>query len=72
MHPSLRLSAAAAALSLALAPSLLAQATHTPRTRPVTQAEVDRITRDSILIDTHNDVTSLTVKGFDIASADNT
>ena len=73
MHRSLHRSATrlsvAAALSLALAPTLLSQAPHTPRTKPVTQAEVDRITRDSILIDTHNDVTSLTVKGFDIASA---
>jgi len=34
----------------------------------VTQAEVDRITRDAILIDTHNDVTSLTVAGYDIAT----
>jgi membrane dipeptidase len=34
----------------------------------VTQAEVDRITRDAILIDTHNDVTSLTVTGYDIAT----
>lgn len=34
----------------------------------VTQAEVDRITRDAILIDTHNDVTSLTVEGYDIAT----
>ena len=40
----------------------------TPRTRPVTQAEVDRITREAILIDTHNDVTSLTVAGYDIAT----
>lgn len=38
-----------------------------PRTRPVTQAEVDRITRDAILIDTHNDVPSRTVDGYDIA-----
>src|SRR5258705_114442 len=30
----------------------------------VTQAEVDRITRDAILIDTHNDVTSRTVEGY--------
>lgn len=35
----------------------------------VTQAEVDRITRDAILIDTHNDVTSRTVEGYDIATA---
>jgi membrane dipeptidase len=34
----------------------------------VTQAEVDRITHDAILIDTHNDVTSLTVTGYDIAT----
>ncbi|HTF69865.1 MAG TPA: membrane dipeptidase, partial [Edaphobacter sp.] len=34
----------------------------------VTQAEVDRITRDAILIDTHNDVTSLTVEGYDITT----
>jgi membrane dipeptidase len=33
----------------------------------VTQAEIDRITHDAILIDTHNDVTSLTVEGYDIA-----
>ena len=39
-----------------------------PRTRPVTQAEVDRITRDAILIDTHDDVTSLTVDGYDIGT----
>ncbi len=37
------------------------------RTAPVTQAEVDAITRDAILIDTHNDVPSLTVDGYDIA-----
>ena len=34
----------------------------------VTQAEVDRITREAILIDTHNDVTSLTIAGYDIAT----
>lgn len=38
------------------------------RTKPVTQAEVDKITRQAILIDTHNDVTSQTVKGYDIAT----
>ncbi|HEY2040090.1 MAG TPA: membrane dipeptidase, partial [Edaphobacter sp.] len=36
--------------------------------RKVTQAEVDRITRDAILIDTHNDITSRTVEGYDIAT----
>jgi membrane dipeptidase len=34
----------------------------------VTQAEVDRITHEAILIDTHNDITSLTVEGYDIAT----
>ncbi len=66
MHNSLRLSAAV--IVLAVAPCLRSQTTHTPRTKPVTQAEVDRITRDAILIDTHDDVTSQTVKGYDIAA----
>src|SRR5579875_885372 len=39
-----------------------------PRTKPVTQAEVDKITREAILIDTHNDVPSKTVDGYDIAT----
>ena len=43
--------------------TLLAQ-----RTKPVTQAEVDKITREAILIDTHNDVPSKTVDGYDIAT----
>lgn len=34
----------------------------------VTQAEVDRITREAILIDTHDDVTSRTVEGYDIST----
>ena len=36
--------------------------------RHVTQAEVDKITREAILIDTHDDVTSLTVNGYNIAT----
>jgi membrane dipeptidase len=52
-------------LTLALVGSLQAQQ---PRTTPVTQAEVDSITRDAILIDTHNDVPSRTVDGYDIAT----
>ncbi|MBS1821809.1 MAG: dipeptidase [Acidobacteria bacterium] len=36
--------------------------------RKVTQAEVDRITREAILIDTHNDIPSRTVDGYDIAT----
>lgn len=61
-----RLSRSAAAfLAVSLPLSAVAQQ---PRTKPVTQAEVDRITRDAILIDTHNDVPSLTVDGYDIAT----
>jgi membrane dipeptidase len=46
-----------------LALPLAAQQSH-----KATQAEVDRITREAILIDTHNDVTSRTVEGYDIAT----
>ena len=35
---------------------------------PVTQAEVDKITREAILIDTHNDVPSNTIDGYDIGT----
>ena len=65
-----RLAVAAVALSLPLA--AVSQTARTPRTTPVTQAEVDRITRDAILIDTHNDVTSRTVVGYDIATPNTT
>jgi membrane dipeptidase len=34
----------------------------------VSQADVDKITREAILIDTHNDVPSRTVDGYDIAT----
>ncbi len=40
----------------------------TAQSHKVTQAEVDRITKEAILIDTHNDVTSRTVEGYDIAA----
>jgi membrane dipeptidase len=58
------------ALSLAAASLLFALPAYaqTPRTKPVTQAEVDAITRDAILIDTHNDVPSHTINGFDIGT----
>ena len=36
--------------------------------KQVSQSEVDRITREAILIDTHNDITSKTVSGYDIAT----
>jgi len=54
-----------AAALLALTLPLAGQ---TPRNKPVTQAEVDKITRDAILIDTHDDVPSKTVDGYDIAT----
>ncbi len=44
----------------------LAQKPASPR--PVMQAEVDKITREAILIDTHDDVTSRTVEGYNIAT----
>ncbi len=52
-------------MRLALLASLLATAIFA-QTRHVTDAEVQQITRSAILIDTHNDVTSKTVAGFDI------
>ena len=38
-------------------------------THKVTDAEVQRVHRGTLLIDSHNDVTSLTVDGFDIGSS---
>ncbi|WP_263380640.1 dipeptidase [Granulicella paludicola] len=46
--------------------ALVAQNPASPR--HVTQAEVDKITREAILIDTHDDVTSRTVDGYNIAT----
>ena len=48
--------------------TLDAQSPRTPPKTPITQAQVDRITRDAILIDTHDDVPSKTVDGYDIAT----
>jgi membrane dipeptidase len=67
MFPQARFAAAVIAFSLPLA--AVAQSPMKARTAPVTQAEVDKITKDAILIDSHNDVTSLTVNGYDIATA---
>ncbi len=47
--------------TLLLTPILQAQ-------KPVSQAEVDKITREAILIDTHNDVPSNTIDGYDIGT----
>jgi membrane dipeptidase len=41
------------------------------QTRPVTDAEVQRIHRSMILIDTHNDITSRTVDNYDIGKSKN-
>jgi membrane dipeptidase len=43
-----------------------------PQTRSVSDAEVMRVHRSALLIDTHNDVPSRTVDGFDIGSHTNT
>ena len=48
--------------------ALLATIPALAQTHKVTDAEVDKITREAILIDTHNDVTSKTVAGYDIAT----
>src|SRR5580700_6362195 len=65
-HP-LRRSPSLAAAAL-FASAVLPVAAQTPRTKPVTDAEVASITRDAILIDTHDDVTSKTVDGYNIGT----
>jgi membrane dipeptidase len=52
-----------AAVPFILATGLYAQM------HPVAEADVQRIAKNAILIDTHNDVTSRTVQGFDIGEA---
>lgn len=64
-----RMSPIKIATSLLLALSTVTQA---QRTKPVTQAEIDKITREAILIDTHDDVPSRTVDGYDIATPNKT
>jgi membrane dipeptidase len=61
----LRIASRSSALLLTSSLALIASA---QQPRKVTQAEVDRITREAILIDTHDDVTSRTVEGYDIAT----
>ncbi len=36
------------------------------QTKPISDAEVMRVHKSALLIDTHNDITSRTVEGFDI------
>lgn len=54
------------ALIVAVAYPAIAQ--RKPRTKPVSDAEVAKITRDAILIDTHDDVPSKTIDGYNIAT----
>jgi membrane dipeptidase len=48
--------------------ALLASAAMGAAKRQVTEKEVQSVHRSALLIDTHNDVTSFTVEGFDIGS----
>jgi len=52
----------------ALAFLLLCTPLQAQQPRNIPQAEVDRITREAILIDTHNDVPSNTIDGYDIGT----
>jgi membrane dipeptidase len=53
---------------LALVTIMLAADQSKTQTRTITDAEVMRVHRSTLLIDTHNDVPSRTVEGFDIGS----
>ena len=55
-------------VSLAACLALLAFAGLPAAKRRASEAEVQRVHRSALLIDTHNDVTSLTVEGFDIGT----
>ena len=63
----MRRSRSLAAVSYFVA-AVLPIAAQTPRTKPVSDAEIASITRDAILIDTHDDVPSKTVEGYNIAT----
>src|SRR5579864_447067 len=49
--------------------ALLAMAT--AQTRKVSDAEVQKVQKSTLLIDTHNDITSRTVQGYDIGKEEN-
>jgi membrane dipeptidase len=68
----MQLSSKLQAALLCLTALPMAAQSRTPPTKPVTQAQIDAITHDAILIDTHDDVTSLTVAGYDIATPNKT
>src|SRR5579872_2179302 len=55
-------------LLLGAVTAMLASGQTGAQTRPVSDAEVMRVHRSTLLIDTHNDVPSRTVEGFDIGS----
>jgi len=55
--------------SVATCLALLASADLPAEKRKVAEAEVQSVHRSALLIDTHNDVTSFTVDGFDIGSS---
>jgi len=55
-------------VSVATCLAVLASVDLSAAKRTVTEAEVQRVHRSALLIDTHNDVTSFTVEGFDIGS----
>ncbi len=55
-----------ALILVSLSLPLSAQSTRPPRDKPVSQQEIDSITHDAILIDTHDDVPSKTVDGYNI------
>ena len=55
-------------LLLALVTVMLAAGQSKTQTRTISDAEVMRVHRSALLIDTHNDVPSRTVEGFDIGS----
>ena len=56
----------------ALIPIALLTTALAAQTRTVTDAEVEKVHRSALLIDTHNDVTGRTVRGFDIGPRDAT
>jgi membrane dipeptidase len=43
----------------------------TAQTRKISDAEVQKIHKSALLIDSHNDITSRTVQGYDIGKAKN-
>ena len=55
-------------MRLSCAVLLLSAVCVSAQQRTVSDAEVERVHRSILLIDTHNDITSRTVDGFDIGS----